>query len=576
MFRICVVSLLLLILCSGPAAAMRVQLAVGSIEHPALPAPIKDLRFDCTLQTSENEARCRKGSLRALLQQQRVSIEFDARVMRNGDWSFEGSAHAKDVTYSDATGRYAAEKLDLDATASATSKARVISAKVQAVLPSGQVYVEPVFIDFGIAPAKANAQLRFDARRNTLDMEQFDFQQTGVLHASGSMRQPAAAAPAVISLQLHDVQLAPSFTTYLQPFLAGTQLEKMVLSGAASGHVELRGAAPQKIALTLKNAGFESGSFEAGVRDLRGNLNWQASGTSAESNLEWTGGHVSKLELGPSALRFQTAAKDFQLLAPLKLPVAGGALNIRELAVTHAGQPDMGARFDAEIEPLDLPTLTRAFGWPEFGGQLAGRLPGLSLKDGELKLDGALTAKAFNGEVAVDGLRVIDPFGRVPRVEGDIRLRNLDLAAVTGAFSFGRIEGRLDGDVQDLRLLNWQPISFRARLATPPTDKSRHRISQRAIDNISSVGGGPTGVLQRGALRFFEDFAYERIGWSCVLSNNVCHMDGIEPARNGGYVLVKGRLVPRIDVVGYNRQVDWNTFISQLKTARQGQGIEVR
>jgi len=169
--------------------------------------------------------------------------------------------------------------------------------------------------------------------------------------------------------------------------------------------------------------------------------------------------------------------------------------------------------------------------------------------------------------IRVDGLQVLDPFGRLPRLLADIELRNLDLATLTGAFSFGRIDGRLSGDVRQLRLLNWVPVAFDAHLYTPADDRSRHRISQRAIDNISSLGGGPTGVLSRGALRFFEDFAYARIGWSCVLKDGVCTMDGVEP-KGEGYVLVKGRLLPRIDVVGYTRRVDWNTFVEQLKSVQ--------
>jgi hypothetical protein len=152
----------------------------------------------------------------------------------------------------------------------------------------------------------------------------------------------------------------------------------------------------------------------------------------------------------------------------------------------------------------------------------------------------------------------------------------LDLAQLTGAFSFGRIEGRLDDDVDGLRLVNWQPVAFDAWLGTPAGDRSRKRISQRAIDNISSIGGGPTGVLSRGVMRFFEDFAYARIGWRCVLRDGVCHMDGLAPAKDGGYVLVQGRLLPRIDVVGFQREVDWNTFLSQLKSASAAQAVEVR
>lgn len=565
----------LLSLWSLQVCAQRVQIDIGSIEHPSLPAPITKLHFECRLGADADTAACSGGRLRAELQKQALAAQFEAELRRNGDWHAQGQASARGLSLSDASGRYASEKLDLDISAQLASQARVLTAELRAALPSGQAYVEPIFVDFGAAPAALSARLRFDGEHRTLDIEHFDLQQPGVLIASGRASR-AGDAPPKISARIQDLQLAPAFATYLQPFLAGTRLEKLSLSGRAQGEVDLVGTAPRRLALQLDAAAVESESYAAGLRDLQGEVNWKAGGSSADSHLRWTGGHVAKLDLGAAEVAFRTAARDVELLAPLRLPMAGGALQIRELALQRSGLPDMTARFDAEIEPIDLSALCRAFGWPEFGGQLGGRLPGLSLKDGELKLDGTLSANAFDGQIAVAGLRVLDPFGRIPRVAADIRLRNLDLAALTGAFSFGRIEGRLEGDVQDLRLLNWQPISFKARLATPAGDKSRHRISQRAIDNISSIGGGPTGVLSRGALRFFDDFAYARIGWSCVLANGVCRMDGIEPAKDGGYVLVKGRLLPRIDVVGYTREVDWTTFVSQLRSARQSQGVEVR
>lgn len=573
MFRIALAMMLLA--CSGHAVALRVQIDVGSIEHPALPAQITKLHFGCALETSAKVLTCPAGTLRASVQDHPVEVKLEASLRSNGDWQARGKAKALGLTLSEPTGRYATDKLDVDLTAQLTAKAQRIDAALQASLLQGQVYVEPVFVDFGSAPATLGASLRLDGARGQLDITSLALDQKGVMRASGHVDQAASPARSLV-LNIEQMQLAPAFATYVQPFLASTKLEKMTVSGRASGTVEAAGTAPGRIALRLEDAGLEVEAFSVGLSGLNGDVVWQATGAGPDSALRWSGGHLADLQLGAADMRFRTSARDMQLLAPLRLPLAGGALNVRELAVTDAGQPDMGARFDAEIEPLDLPTLTRAFGWPEFGGQLGGRLPGLSLKNGELTLSGALTARAFDGEVTVDGLRVLDAFGRLPRVEADIHLRNLDLAAVTGAFSFGRIEGRLDGDWDDLRLLSWKPISFKARLATPKHDDSRHRISQRAIDNISSIGGGPTGLLSRGALRFFKDFAYDRIGWSCVLSQGVCTMDGIEPAKDGGYVLVKGRLVPRIDVVGYSRRVDWNTFITQLKDARNTQGVEVR
>lgn len=558
------------------AAPTRIQIRAGSIEHPALPSPLTDVRLDCRVHYDAGQSvGCRKGELSAKVQDMPLKLRFDGALARTGTWRLDGRGSARQWTWSEPTGRYATDKLDIDLHAKLDGDARRIRATLDLKLPAGQAYVEPVFLDFGAAPATLTARLTYAKGR--LDIERYDLVHRGVLQVSGTLRGVRAGAPASIVADVHEAQLGAAFATYVQPFLVGKRLERMQVTGRAHGRIESRGAELQRIALTLDGVGVESEVHGAGLRQVDGTLNWRAAAGEGEaSKLRWGGGHVAKLEFGETELQLRTAARDIALLAPMRVPVAGGALQVRELAVQRMGQPDMAARFDAFVEPIDLATLCRAFGWPEFGGQLGGRLPGLALEEGELKLDGALTAKAFDGDVAIEGLRVLDPFGRVPRVEADIRLRNLDLAAITGAFSFGRIEGRLDGDVEDLRLLNWTPISFRARIGTPPKDRSRHRISQHAIDNISAVGGGPTGLLQRGVLRFFEDFAYERIGWSCVLKGGVCHMDGLEPAKDGGYVLVKGRFIPRIDVVGYSREVDWDTFVSQLKNARGAEGIQVR
>ena len=67
---------------------------------------------------------------------------------------------------------------------------------------------------------------------------------------------------------------------------------------------------------------------------------------------------------------------------------------------------------------------------------------------------------------------------------------------------------------------------------------------------------------------YFEVFAYDRIGLRCVLKNGVCAMSGTGAAKDGpqgrGYYIVKGRGVPRIDVVGYRDTVSWPRLMQQL------------
>ena len=116
---------------------------------------------------------------------------------------------------------------------------------------------------------------------------------------------------------------------------------------------------------------------------------------------------------------------------------------------------------------------------------------------------------------------------------------------------------------------NWRPVAMDMHFYTPQDDKTQHRISQRAVENLASVGGGgAAAVLSTGFLQFFEVFAYDRIGLRCVLLDGTCSMSGAGPAKAGpqgpGYYIVKGRGVPRIDVVGFRNNVSWQSLVRQL------------
>ena len=168
------------------------------------------------------------------------------------------------------------------------------------------------------------------------------------------------------------------------------------------------------------------------------------------------------------------------------------------------------------------------------------------------------------------------PLGVVPRLRLDARIDNIDLETLTRTFSFGRIEGRLDGRIDGLDMESWRPVAFDAVFATPDDDRSRHRISQKAVDNIASIGGGGMGgALSRGFLRFLEEFPYDKLGIRCRLENGVCAMGGVAEAANGDY-LVKGRLIPpRLDVIGYADRVDWESLIAQIMAVTQQQNVVV-
>jgi hypothetical protein len=299
---------------------------------------------------------------------------------------------------------------------------------------------------------------------------------------------------------------------------------------------------------------------------------------SEDSVLRWSGGTILGLALGASELQFNGSARQFRLLQATRIPLLDGALALDSLRVRNAGLPSVAFMVDATLEPIDVKQLCRTFGWPEFGGRVGGTISKLRMREGVVTLGTTLSAQVFDGSVTFSDLLLQQPFGKWPRFSANVAFENLDLELMTGAFSFGRITGLLSGRVDGLRLFNWAPVAFDARLYTPPGDRSRHRISQRAVENIGSIGGGGAGVaaaLSSGFLRFFDDFNYDRLGLSCRLENDVCAMNGLAPAPNGGYYLVTGKGLPRIDVIGSSRRVDWPRLVQQLIAATKSGGPTV-
>ena len=176
--------------------------------------------------------------------------------------------------------------------------------------------------------------------------------------------------------------------------------------------------------------------------------------------------------------------------------------------------------------------------------------------------------KVFDGTIVATDLTLIEPFGKAPRLTADIEGRGLDLDLLTRTFSFGNIKGRIDADVKGFELSNWHPVRFDIRVRSSPGEYPR-KISQKAVENITALGGATgAAAIQRVFLRFFEQFDYKELGWSCRLENGVCRMGGVEDTKEG-YMIVKGGGVPALTVLGYNRNVNWQVLLERVKRIAQ-------
>ncbi|MCW8844567.1 MAG: YdbH domain-containing protein [Gammaproteobacteria bacterium] len=446
----------------------------------------------------------------------------------------------------------------------------------------GEAYLEPVYANFSQGALSLQAEDVETPDFSAFRIPRFRVQQESLLDLGGSatLQFPIDEAQPVsitANVELRDSSIANLYDNFIKVAAAGTMLGDLETDGSLSGSVSLADSALVAASLRLDDVNLDDRGGRFAIYGLDGAVDWSAdeNHVPSVSRLSWNSGTVYNILIGGGAVNLQLGNDDVEMLAPLRLSVLGGALLINQLVLNNFGADDATGRLDAELEPIQLGQLTGAFGWPAFSGKLSGRLPLLQLAENTITVGGTLSARAFDGTIEVSKLSIEQPFGLVPRLQGELTIRDLDLQRVTEAFSFGLIQGRLSGDVAGLTMENWRPVAMDMNFYTPANDTSQHRISQRAVEDLASVGGGgAAAALSSGFLKFFDVFAYDQIGLRCVLKDGVCLMSGVGPAKPGpmgtGYYLVKGSGVPRIDVVGFRDRVSWRRLVQQLGAITQG------
>ncbi|MES2579835.1 MAG: hypothetical protein V4552_04755 [Pseudomonadota bacterium] len=364
-----------------------------------------------------------------------------------------------------------------------------------------------------------------------------------------------------VQVSAKDVDFAGLYAVFLKPMAEKTAFGNLDVSGKADWQFEMKNLAPTSFELNLRDANIEDKNGKFAFSHINAHIPWDYD-EPKNLQLAYKSGHLLKLPLRETKLIAEI--NRFSLTAPqLNLPVLDGALNLYDVsAVRLADSWAWHLRMD--LIPITLSEFSKALGWPVMTGQISGQVPLVTYAYKQLSMDGAMTFNAFNGTISMNNLKIDDPLGVVPRLHADLQMRDLDMGNLTRTFSFGAIEGKLDGDVRNMLLENWKPVHLDASIQTSE-GKHLKKISQRAVENIAALGGeGTAAALQRTFLRFFKEFNYDKIGLSCKLRQDVCEMGGVESTAKG-YVIVKGKGIPSVNVNGYTEKVSLQDLLSRIK-----------
>ncbi|HEY5781353.1 MAG TPA: hypothetical protein VIT66_05700 [Lysobacter sp.] len=403
------------------------------------------------------------------------------------------------------------------------------------------------------------------------------WQDDGILAVEGSAAMTPDASLQALDLRARSQDLAPLREGYLTGFLGLAGLADLQLRGAADVRVRFEDSVLHEADFVAHAVAIDDPQGRFRFEGLEGDVRFSSgvSSPAIDSELRWLGGALHGLSFGQARLPFRSSDGVLSLREAVAVPMLGGQAAIDHLQLRPpSGGQGLDIRFGLELERLDMGALSAALGWPAFTGELTGHIPEARYADDRLEFQGGLSVELFGGTVQVSSLAMERPFGVAPTLSADIAFNDLDLEALTGVFGFGAISGKLDGSIQHMRLLDWQPVAFDAELHTDRAAARardvRQRISQRAVQDLSSVSDASFMTsLQSQLLGVFDDFGYRRIGIRCRLNDEICEMDGLGSA-GPGFIIVEGSGVPRLSVVGFNRRVDWPTLLERLEAAGKG------
>ncbi len=435
---------------------------------------------------------------------------------------------------------------------------------------NGELYFDPIFLDANANPKDVFGKLNWQVGSNKIEFQPLHFEDSNSVHieifTAINYQQNKIVSPIQANIQY---ALFPNvYDDYMLPFLLDTNIADLTTSGTMAGSMLIEEDRIVETDLKLGYLTFKDNQNRFSISKLNGNLGWGKRYAGGNYQFSFDAATLYKLTLGSSQFTFSNNDKALELKPAVSIPILDGALNIEKFLVSSPGQEDQSIVMDISLTPVSMSKLSLTFGWPELNGNLSGYAPNVTYRKGHMDVQGALLVRGFGGTTTIHNLSASDLFSITPKVSADVQLSNLDLSSLTETFSFGEITGKLSGAVNNIQFVNWSPVQFDAWFGTPENDKSRHRISQTAVDNLTQVGNGAPNILSKSFLKFFDSFGYDKLGLGCELKNNTCKMSGVRPRvreSSQGFYIVKGSSVPRIDIVGFTDEVSWPVLIARLK-----------
>jgi len=533
-----------------------------------LQATLKQQEWQIKLNGQQIKAKELNKFLQPQVEITQGKVNFQTTIV--GDFKHVHRLNAQlsspNLSLQTATGNQAGENLAFKMELTSVNKDNFWLWNFTKTLTQGGVYIAPIFIQADKA-LDFTAKGAFYPTSNKLEVDTaiYTHPDVGKLKAYGNLTlQPFQVDTAQINGQISN--LKNTIEIYLAPFTETTALEGLNVTGKLEGGLQVTANKLTEINLIAQSLTASDANKKLDLQQGHINFNWSTRANyRKKSYFNWQKLQIAKIPIAANQISILFKQSKLRLLKPLQIALLDGVINIQQFNWQSMPQRPPKLNFSGTIEHVSLAKLAQTLGWKPLTGSISGAIPEVQFEQDLLQLKGGLQVKVFGGEIMINKLAVSGLSTDFSQFYSDIQVDKLDLDLLSQRFEFGGIKGNVSGYIHDLYLENWKPTSFKAWFGTPDGDDSEHEISQTAVENLATIGGGgAVDKVSRLFLNLFDSFGYKKIGLGCHLKNGVCQLMGVKNIGSSGYFIVQGGGLPQINVMGYNPAIDWAVLWQRL------------
>jgi hypothetical protein len=517
------------------------------------------------------------------------SFELTAVRKQKGSWNLTSRLDFQEINFQNADSTYAGEGVSLHAEA----EGNLIPATLQIIgnaalkIDKGEILYDRFYMDVNKNPLSSSFKGSYNTSKKDLQLSKLRLELKNVLDLDmrGFFLHREGAEKLQLGLHIPTTSLKPAFRHFVldpfkteKPILKALKIDGKIsvdlnlrrkgkeweVSGHCAWHdgkisMDDRGLSLEGIDLDLP-LWYQSFKTESPGDTLRGSLSIR----SVVMPFFPEQAIALNLDAGPNSLFVKS---------PTELKVPGGKVTLGPVTGGDIFSPALSVDTSLAINSVEIKPLVSKILQQTVQGTVTGRLDPVHIERNTLKTSGAIIAKAFDGEIVLSNLGVSKMFTSFPVYKLSALLTHLNLQKITTGTAFGKIEGILEGYINDIEIAYGQPQKFDLLLETVPEEGVRQIISLKAVDNIAQIGGGasPFRGLAGSFTVLFKEFPYNKIGVKASLENDVFRVNGTN--RKGGkeYLVERGRF-SGVNIVNQNpdNRIRFKDMVKRIKRVTAG------